>query len=227
MLIGNRLDRLLGYTNTMPLPWRLQVLGFASLGCVDFFFLSEIGKQARPDEIEAYAQYTYWVIATLVALILFSLYAAWQSKRNGLQSIVGFASSFFLCAIIAGTGHKTLGRAVSGIDLANRVRANIPIDANFYSVRLLDHTMPFYLGRTMIMVEEPDELQLGVNQQPKLWLPTLDAFIARWREDQSAYAMMVPEQYQALQGQNLPMQEIDRDSRRVIVKHPDSLTSGQ
>ncbi len=151
----------------MPLPWRLQVLGFASLGCVGFFFLSEIGKQARPDEIEAYAQYTYWVIAALVALILFSLYAAWQSKRNGLQSIVGFASGFFLCAIIAGTSHETLGRAVSGIDLANRVRANIPIDANFYSVCLLDHTMPFYLGRTMIMVEEPDELQLGVNQQPE------------------------------------------------------------
>jgi hypothetical protein len=74
----------------------------------------------------------------------------------------------------------------------------------------------------MIMVESPDELAFGVNQEPELWMPTLETFIARWREDPTAYALMVPEQYVALQGLNLPMQEIDRDSRRVIVKHPDA-----
>ena len=87
--------------------------------------------------------------------------------------------------------------------------------------------MPFYLGRTMIMVEDPDELQFGVSQEPNLWLPTLDAFIVRWKEDPSSYALMVPEQYVQLQQQGLPMQEVDRDSRRVIVKHPDSPQSLQ
>ena len=221
LLIGHRLDRLLGYSNSLGMPWKLQTLGFTLLGGIGFFFLAEIGKQARPDEIEAYAQYTYWVIAALIALISFSLFAIVQSKRNGLQSIVSFACGFFLCAMIAGTGHETLGRAVSGIDLVSRVKASIPEKVNFYSVRLLDHTVPFYLGRTMIMVESPDELEFGVNQEPNLWLPTLDAFISRWKEDQNAYAIMVPEQYVALQTLNLPMQEVDRDSRRVIVKHPD------
>jgi len=132
-----------------------------------------------------------------------------------------------LCAIIAGTGHETLGRAVSGIDLANRVKASIPTNVNFYSVRLLDHTMSFYLGRNMIMVEFPDELEFGVNQEPELWLPTLNAFITRWKEDSTAYAIMVPEQYVALQEIKLPMQEVDRDSRRVIVKHPDTSGASQ
>ena len=221
LLIGNHLDRLLGYANSLGISWKLQTLGFTLLGCVGFFFLAEISKQARPDEIEAYAQYTYWVIAALIALIGFSLFAIVQSKRNGLQSIVSFAGGFFLCAMIAGTGHETLGRAVSGIDLVNRVKTSIPEKVNFYSVRLLDHTVPFYLGRTMIMVESPDELEFGVNQESNLWLPTLDAFISRWKEDQAAYAIMVPEQYVTLQGLNLPMQEVARDSRRVIVKHPD------
>ena len=221
LIIGNRLDRLLGHTNTMAFLWKLQTLAFAILGCIGFFFLDAIGKQARPDEIEAYAQYTYWVITALVALVSFSAYAVWQSKRNGTQSIVSFAYGFFLCAIIAGTGHETLGRAVSGIDLVERVKASIPEKVNFYSVRLLDHTVPFYLGRTMIMVESPDELEFGVNQEPELWMPTLDAFITRWQEDQTAYAIMVPEQFDALNTQGFPMQEVDRDSRRVIVKHPD------
>jgi len=222
LIIGNRLDRLLGHTNTMALPWKLQALGFVLLGCIGFFFLDAIGKQARPDEIEAYSQYTYWVVTALVALVSFSAYAAWQSKRNGIQSIVSFACGFFLCAIIAGTGHETLGRAVSGIDLVTRVKASIPEKVNFYSVRLLDHTVPFYLGRTMIMVESPDELEFGVNQEPELWMPTLEAFITRWQEDQTAYALMVPEQFDALKAQSFPMQEVDRDSRRVIVKHLDT-----
>jgi hypothetical protein len=183
--------------------------------------LGEVSKQARPDEIESYAQYTYWIIAALITLVVFSLLALIQSKRNGLVSITSFASGFFLCALIAGTGHETLGRAVSGIDLVNQVKSGVPEKVNFYSVRILDHTVPFYLGRTMTMVEFPDELEFGVKQEPELWLPTLSAFIERWNEDQTAYALMVPEQYIELQKLNVPMQEVGRDSRRVIVKHPE------
>lgn len=221
MLVGIKLDQLLGQSNSLGVSWKLQAIAFAILSAVGFGFLSEIGRQARPDEIMAYAQYTQWVVAALIALMIFSLLAAWQSKRNGLLSIASFAGGFFLCAIIAGTGHETLGRAVSGVDLAERVKVNLPEKVNFYSVNILDHTMPFYLGRTMIMVQSPDELEFGVHQEPSLWLATLDAFITRWREDSTAYALMVPEQYIELQKQGLPMQEVGRDSRRVIVKHPD------
>lgn len=227
MLVGNCLDRNLGLINSLSKSWQLQTLGFAMLGFVGFFFLSAIGQQARPDEIEAYTQYTHWVIAALIALIGFNLFAFVQSKRKSLASITSFASGFFLCAIIAGTGHEVLGRAVSGIDLANQVKASIPKNANIYSVRILDHTVPFYLGRTMVMVEFPDELEFGVNQEPDLWIPSLDTFKVRWNEDQSAYALMVPEQYLELQKTGLPMQELGRDSRRVIVKHPDAVSFSQ
>ena len=225
LLVGQHLDRSLGFSNSLRLPWKLQVLFFAILGCLGFFFLGEISKQARPDEIEFYAQYTYWIIAALIALIAFSLLAFMQSKRSGLNSITSFACGFFLCAMIAGTGHESLGRAVSGIDLVEKIKASIPEKVNFYSVRILDHTVPFYLGRTMIMVEFPDELEFGVKQEPELWLPTLDAFIERWREDQTAYALMVPEQFTELQKLNIPMQEVGRDSRRVIVKHLDPVST--
>jgi 4-amino-4-deoxy-L-arabinose transferase-like glycosyltransferase len=227
LLIGNRLDHLLDQNNSLSFTWRFQTIGFAVLAGIGFLFLSNIGKQARPDEVEAYAQYVHWIIAALIVLIAFCLYASFQSKRNGIQSIVSFAWGFFLCAIIAGTGHETLGRAVSGIDLVNQVKSSIPEKVNFYSVRLLDHTVPFYLGRTMIMVQSPDELEFGVNQEPDLWIPTMEAFIARWQEDQSAYAMMVPEVFIELQAKNLPMQEVGRDSRRVIVKHPDNSNATQ
>jgi len=223
LIVGSQLDRNLSSGNSLSLPWQLQTGFFAILGGIGFFFLGEVSKQSRPDEIESYAQYTYWIIAALIALISCSLLALMQSKRNGLSSITSFAGGLFLCALIAGTGHETLGRAVSGIDLVKQVKADIPQKTNFYSVRILDHTVPFYLGKTMIMVEFPDELEFGVKQEPELWLPTLDAFIERWKEDQTAYALMVPEQYVTLQKLNVPMQEVGRDSRRVLVKHPQSV----
>jgi hypothetical protein len=151
------------------------------VGFVGFFFLSFVGVQARPDEITAYAEYTQWIAAALVVLILFSSVAAWQARRNGITSIASLAIGFYLTSMIAGTGHETLGRAVSGVDLANRVRNVIP---------------------------------------PERWAPTLNDFIERWKAQPNAYALMVPSQYAELERLGLPMEIVDRDSRRIIVKHP-------
>ena len=220
MLVGRYLDRQLDQANTLPITWILQAGCFALLGFVGFFFLSFVGVQAQPDEIMAYAEYTQWIAAALVVLIFFSGLAAWQARRNGIASIASLAIGFYLTSMVAGTGHETLGRAVSGVDLANRVRHAIPADSPIYSVRLLDHTLPFYLGRTMIMVESPDELQFGVDQEPERWAPTLADFIERWNTQPNAYALMVPSQYAELERMGLPMEIVDRDSRRIIVKHP-------
>jgi 4-amino-4-deoxy-L-arabinose transferase-like glycosyltransferase len=225
MLVGRYLDRQLGQTNVLPISWILQTGCFALVGFIGFFFLSFVGVQAQPDEITAYAEYTQWIAVALVVLIFFSSVAAWQARRNGITSIASLAIGFYLTSMVAGTGHETLGRAVSGVDLANRVRNVIPADAPIYSVRILDHTLPFYLGRTMIMVEFPDELQFGVDQEPERWAPTLNDFIERWKAQPNAYALMVPSQYAELERLGLPMEIVDRDSRRMIVKHPSVATN--
>ena len=72
----------------------------------------------------------------------------------------------------------------------------------------------------MIMVEAPDELEFGVQQQPDKWAPTLAEFIERWNRQPQAIALMVPEQYNELKKMGLPMEELGRDQRRVMVRHP-------
>ncbi len=220
LLAGYVLDRGLGERNGLSIGWKVQAIFFVLLGLIGFAFLPLIGFEAKPDELLAYATYTQWVISALVVLILFSLTTALLAKHHALASIYCYAMGFFLTCTIAGTGHEALGRAVSGVDLAAQIRPLIPVDATIYSVRILDHTFPFYLGRTMVMVEFPDELEFGVTQEPTRWIPTLDKFIEHWQNEPTAYAMMVPEQYAALQKAGLPMQEIGRDSRRVVVAHP-------
>ena len=84
-------------------------------------------------------------------------------------------------------------------------------------MRLLDHTLPFYLRRTMILVEQPDELEFGVGREPQKWLPTLDAFRNAWRSGPRALALMSPATYAELQSDHLPMTVVAQDERRVVV----------
>jgi 4-amino-4-deoxy-L-arabinose transferase-like glycosyltransferase len=204
----------------LSIGWRLQTLFFTLLAITGFFFLSEVGRNGQPDEVDAYQAYTIWIVVALSSLLAFSLVASLFAKRNSLLSIALFAFGFFLTTTIAGTGHETLGRAVSGYDLAQKVKSQIPSDAKIYSVRLLDHTVPFYLERNTTMVEFTDELTFGAKQEPQKWVPTLSEFISIWNQDPNAFALMSPGQYEELKARGLPMEELGRDSRRVMVRHP-------
>jgi hypothetical protein len=86
-----------------------------------------------------------------------------------------------------------------------------------YSVRLLDHTLPFYLARTTILVEDPDELAFGVRQEPQKWLATLPAFTQAWATGTPALAIMSPKTHADLQAGGLAMRTVAADDRRVVV----------
>jgi hypothetical protein len=63
-------------------------------------------------------------------------------------------------------------------------------------------------------------LTFGSKQEPQKWVPTLNEFLVIWKQDPTAIAVMVPTQFEELKQMNLPMEELGRDSRRVIVRHP-------
>jgi len=115
------------------------------------------------------------------------------------------------------------GRQSSGALLAPAIKAQLaklPADTPFYSVGVLDHTLPFYVDHTMIMVEHADELAFGVSVEPQKWLPSVDQWIGRWKADRYALALIPPSTYDRLVAQGLPMQVVARDSRRVVVMKP-------
>lgn len=67
-----------------------------------------------------------------------------------------------------------------------------------------------------------DELAFGISVEPDKWIPTVDEWIARWKQDRHALAIMPPGRYDALAAQGVPMKVIARDNRRVIVEKPQS-----
>ncbi|NIF80640.1 glycosyltransferase family 39 protein [Paraburkholderia sp. Cy-641] len=209
---------------------RRHLAGYALFFVVGAFaalFLPRFGTARNPTEL--YVAFRVWVLAALAVAFVFTLFALWLNRRDpngrhaGLGALAAFGAAWLLLATIAGTGHDVFGRLSSGAPLAPPIRAQLaklPADTPFYSVGVLDHTLPFYVGHTMIMVEHPDELAFGVSVEPQKWVPTVDAWIERWKADRYALALIPPPTYDRLLKQGLPMQVIARDARRVVVMKP-------
>lgn len=177
--------------------------------------IGHLGGLTTPDAL--YRAFIPWLIAACV-LALLGLAVAWQlATKERERSYAVYALAIFLSATLILRGHEEFGRASSGIGLVAAIEAVAGPDVPIFSVRLLDHTLPFYLHRTMIMVEAPDELEFGVHQEPEKWLPTLDAFQARWRSGAPALALMTHETFERLRVAKLPMIPVVEDKRRVVV----------
>ena len=102
------------------------------------------------------------------------------------------------------------------------MREQLGPDTPIYFVRLLDHTLPFYLRRLPVLVEDPGELEFGVQQEPDRWLPTLGAFELAWSAPRHALAVMAPGTFMHLKERGLPMTVIAQDPRRIVVAKPRS-----
>jgi 4-amino-4-deoxy-L-arabinose transferase-like glycosyltransferase len=209
------------------LAWRRHLLGYAAflvIAAIGAVFIARFGDARTPNAL--YREFRLWVFAAIgvaLALTLVALAVLRRTQQGVLPSAVVFGAAWVMLCTIAGTGHDAFGRQSSGALLAPAVKAalaRLPADTPFYAVGYLDHTLPFYVGHTTIMVENPDELAFGVSQEPSKWVPTVQDWIARWNADPRALAVMRPDRYAALAAEQVPMRVIARDARRVVVEKP-------
>ena len=136
--------------------------------------------------------------------------------------LTGFSAAGLVAGLIALNGHNTFAPTMSSYDIAQKVRPLLTPGVPFYSVGTYDQTLPFYLNRTLMLVDYRDELDYGLKQQPELAIDSMDDFRSRWAADKQAFALMRPDDNETLRGQGLPMEVVFNDGKRVIVKKPDA-----
>ncbi|AYY59131.1 glycosyltransferase family 39 protein [Burkholderia multivorans] len=202
----------------------LGYLVFFVAAAFGIIFLAYQGDARTPNAL--YRAFQIWLYVGLAIAAVLTLVAAWLNRRVGVTAaLAAFGAAWLMFGTIGGTGHDEFGRYSSGALLAPAVRAELaklPPDTPFYSIEMLDHTFPFYVGHTTIMVHRQDELAFGISVEPNKWVPTVDEWIARWKQDTHALAIMPPGEYDALVKQQVPMRVIARDNRRVVVEKPQS-----
>jgi hypothetical protein len=116
--------------------------------------------------------------------------------------------------------YEGLSPRQSGLDVATKMRPWITPSTRLYSVGHYDQTVPFYIGRTMTLVEYVDEFEMGLKNEPGKAIASLEDFPAEWVRPGDALAIMQPDLLERFRAQGLPMQVLHQDPRRVLVRKP-------
>lgn len=195
----------------------VAVMGIAGLAFVPML----PGLASDSLQVAAYQASQPWVIAASLILLAGAGSAFWWVKQKhtdlAMRATVALAISGFMAGQLLMLGSEAYGRDRSGLPLVPAIEAELSPAVKLYAVGLYDQTLPFYLRRTMTLVQHADELEFGLEQEPHLWLPTREAFLQEWTNGQKAVAIARPEMYADLHKLGLPMRVIARDSRRVAI----------
>ncbi len=175
-------------------------------------------------EVPIYAAYVPWVGAASALGVVGGLAAIWLAVRRMDWALVTLAATGYLSAQLLMLGHEPLGRYAAGIDLVPVIEAELTPETPIYAVGRYTQTLPFYLRRTMILVDHPDELEFGLKQEPQLWIPTRAAFVEKWNSDLAAgkksLAILNPDRLPDLERLGMKLRVIASDPRRIVVVTP-------
>lgn len=173
-----------------------------------------------------------WVYCATVLLVLGGVLAAWLVRRKWFDTAIAslaFSSLLAWSAIFAfmheQDGYFSSQRLVAGLTPAGTPFSPL---TPFYSLDQFDHSLPFYLGRSLTLVAYRGELGLGIDAEPHKAITSMDEFVTQWRARESqAYAVMSVANYEKLAAAQWPMRVLRRDQRLVIVSRlPDQTGQG-
>jgi 4-amino-4-deoxy-L-arabinose transferase-like glycosyltransferase len=145
---------------------------------------------------------------------------AWRffALERKLAAIIALSLASLVALSLTTIGYAPYAEMKSARDIVHTLHPDA--DTEVFSVRYYDQTLPFYLGRSVTLVDYVDEFDLGEKAEPQRWIPTLDGFVSRWQAAPKALAMMASDTYTELKQRGLPMKVVYQDSRRMVVAKP-------
>jgi 4-amino-4-deoxy-L-arabinose transferase-like glycosyltransferase len=171
---------------------------------------------------EIFAEVFRWLAAGC-ALALIGTGSAWLlARRERLRDALLCACGGSLLAVsILLIDFDVARRLRSSYDLVQTILPLYDSKKPFYSIWTYDHSLSFYLGRPVTLVQYSGELLLGQQQEPAKSLPDFAAFQKAWDSDPpGTIAVMKPDAFQHLVASNVPMVVIGRNVQLTAVKKP-------
>ncbi|MDB5807415.1 MAG: glycosyl transferase family 39 [Betaproteobacteria bacterium] len=218
LLMGERATRL----SPRVLFWSIAPVALIGAGLAIF---SPHAVKFASDEVPVvlYQAYVPWLlVAGLVMLAGGALAAWWGGRGRNIAAITALGVTGLLANQIGLTGHESLAPASSSYYLVPQIQPYLKPGVPFYSLGMYEQTLPFYIKRTLTLVEYRDEMDFGLNQEPAKYVPDYVEFSRRWMlaDAQGSLAIMNPSSLQYFDQHKLPYEIIARDTRRIVVRRP-------
>lgn len=220
LLIGQHLDAIAA----KKIFWQIVPVSLGALALVIAipFVLQRLpADNVAPEFAMMNLHFAYWLMAAFGALFIGATQALrYLGRQDKVVGVAALGIAALLAWQLAWMGYETQSPLQSSYDIARKIRPYIKPDTPIYNIGTYDQALPFYLQRSVTLVNYQDELALGIRQEPQKWIPTVEEFISKWYRDEAAVALMPTHVYQSLRKEHLLMQVIADDGRRVIIKKP-------
>jgi 4-amino-4-deoxy-L-arabinose transferase-like glycosyltransferase len=168
--------------------------------------------------VEALAEFSR--VLRIGGLLFFATAAiAWWllARERVTAAVLCLALGNLGATLMALHAHDAFNETKSAERLAGTLRAPIDAHTPVFSLRSYDQTMPFYLRRSVVLVDYVDEFAFGQQREPATSLATLDAFVERWQALPQAAAYMTEATWRELRERGIPMRLVYQDARRLVV----------
>lgn len=171
-----------------------------------------------PKEAAGYAYFVPWIFAACAVAIIGGILAHWFAHKTARDHFVlSIAISGFVFGQLLILGSDQIGRDRAGMKIIPVMAAHLKPEMKLYAVGLYEQCIPFYLRRTMVLVEHKDELAFGLQQQPELWIPKREDFVNVWLNGPPAMALVRPEMLRQLKQAGVPFHILTEDARRIVL----------
>jgi len=162
-----------------------------------------------------------WAIAASVCLLAGTLAATWLllHGRRWLAIVATTLAALLLIDCME-EAYEELTPRQSGVEVAEKMKAQMGPATRLYSVGHYEQTVPFYLQRTMQLFDYEDEFEVGQKAEAQFAKRDLHEFPPEWQRPGEALAIMLPRVYEKMKAQGLPMVVLHADPKRVLVRKP-------
>ncbi|HZP93190.1 MAG TPA: glycosyltransferase family 39 protein [Burkholderiales bacterium] len=205
-----------------PRHFAWQIAPAAVLGLVMLVAAPLLAPSFRNADapLEMYLRFARWQQAG-GAFLLAGAAAAWLlcARKRLVAAAAATAMSALVGFQVVTAGYDELHPLASSWQIASQVKPLLQPDTPFYSVRIYEQALPFYLERPVTLVAYGDEFEYGLKQEPWRAIDSLPPFEQRWREAPVAFALMQRGLYEKLRADGLPMSIVASDPKRVIVRN--------
>jgi 4-amino-4-deoxy-L-arabinose transferase-like glycosyltransferase len=138
-------------------------------------------------------------------------------RERPLAALACLCAAWFAAVAALTVGASAAQAFFSAKDAALLLARQATPDAPVFSVQTYEQSLPFYLRRTVTLVDYRDEFALGLGEDPALGIATPEEFGRRWTGLAEGYAVMPLATRDRLARQGLPLREIGRFPNRIVV----------
>ena len=161
-----------------------------------------------------------WVLASAALLFVggaAGVGLAWRRHRDA--AVITASAASMLCALLVMQGHDACcAPGLSARDFARICRERLREDTVVYSVGTYQQTLPYYLGRRLVLVDYVNEFELGIRAEPGKAID-FATFAQRWRSAATpSLAALEPRALGLLDGSGLAYRIVAQSPHLVMVE---------